>query len=409
MRGISRYVASGSFVVLVACSGAANKDLFLGGGMLNASGADAGPGGSCGLLCAPGTDGGAVTVDKSDGGKLADGDVENTTDASPNGLLDAGCTPASATKQPAYVLLVVDGSGSMTSDNKWSSIPPILDGLFDDMKTAADPSLGVGMIVFSDTLDSTNGSGPYPSPKDIGIAYVEQGQHDALRARVDTAQAGNGSPNLLALTAGYRILENFVPGSPLPAGGKKILVFMSDGLEPMGGATEQAQILVAATDALSKGISSYGVHIGPFPSTDVFASDPKPMGQFTQAGGTGPAGCNPLETLNAGTLCPFQITPSAKPASQVKVELMDALNRVRRKATACEYGIPVGSDPSQFNVVFKDGNGQENIIPESATDGFTFDDATTPTKVLLHGASCEAAKADAKGSVSFLTGCPTTH
>ena len=54
-------------------------------------------------------------------------------------------------------------------------------------------------------------------------------------------------------------------------------------------------------------------------------------------------------------------------------------------------------------------NGHDAIVPEDATNGWTFDDPSSPTKVLLHGNACEGVKIDKKGSVSFLVGCPTSH
>lgn len=406
---LSRFLSVGSLFALglVACSGAANKDLFAGGGDGGIA-ANAADGGSCTLLCGDKEDGGdRVSVDNADGGKLEDGRVVGPT-ADANALLDAGCTAVSATKPPAYMLIVLDGSGSMGSDNKWSSVVPALDAVFDDLKLNADSSLGVGLLVFSDSLDPTAGVGPYPSIKDVSIGFVDQGQHDAMRARIDTAQSSSGTPTFAALSGAYKLLENFIPGPPLPSGGKKVMVLMTDGV-PNGGAAEQDQCIAAATTELGKGITSFAVGIGPFPSPDLFTYDAAFMGKLAQAGGASPAGCNPLETQNVSNVCHFQITPNGKPVTQLKQEFIDALDRIRRDISSCEFGITGVADPSQFNVVFKNGNGQDTIIPENATDGFTFDDATNPTKVLLHGASCDATKLDSKGKVSFLTGCPTTH
>src|SRR4051794_13905304 len=53
-----------------------------------------------------------------DGGGFGDGGIGDFRDA--NDVLEAGCATAtsSATRTPVYMLVVLDGSGSMDSDNK---------------------------------------------------------------------------------------------------------------------------------------------------------------------------------------------------------------------------------------------------------------------------------------------------
>src|SRR5580704_2545862 len=77
--------------------------------------------------------------------------------------LGAGCATASseAKRQPVYLLFVLDGSGSMSQDNKWTAVVPALQSIFAQMASAGDTGIGAGLIVFSDTNDPTTGSGPY--------------------------------------------------------------------------------------------------------------------------------------------------------------------------------------------------------------------------------------------------------
>ena len=399
----SRFAVWGGVAIcgltMAACSSATRTDLF--SGLPNAG-------------LPPGT----PAVDSADGGATADakpkdpgsptqgdaGAPEDRTDAAPNdpnALLDGRCVRAAVTRAPTYVLVALDGSGSMFSI--WANTVAALGGVFDDLGTAADPSFGVGLMVFSDSKDPTNGSGPYPSAKDVSIAPVLQAQHVALRARIDPALEGGGSPTRVALSGAYAALETFLPTAPLPAGGKKVVLFITDGSIPNGGIPEEDQCVTAAADKLlTKGIMTSVIGIGAFPAV-TSEYEATFMGRLASAGGVAPTGCNPLETANLQNVCHNWVTPGGKTAVQLKQDFLGALHRA---VVSCELGLG-GSDPSQLNVVLKDGAGTESVVLQDAVDGWTYDDPTNPSKAVLHGKSCDSLKLDPKASASFLAGCPT--
>jgi hypothetical protein len=365
-----------------------------------------------------------ATVDSGgdDGGGLLDSSGPTFQDDVQDGgnytWLDSGCATATAHthKDPVYLVFVIDGSGSMTMSNKWSSLVPALDAIFDDMLAQNDTQLGVGIVVFSDTQDPTSGSGPYPSSKDVFIAYVDQVQHDALRARYDTSQPSGGTPTLPALNGAYHLLENLVALPPLPKNGKKVVVLMTDGVPNVGGTQQQCLDAISAELAKSAPqgpIQTFAVGIGPFPSTDTMDYDPGFMGHVAVAGGTAPPGCNPGETQNVSKVCHFQITPNNKPVGQIKQDFIDAINAIRGQVQACEYSLELTDggagvvDPTLVNVVFTDKAGSLHVFLQDPTDGWTYDDPNNPTKVLLHGAACSEVKGDPAGKVQVILGCKT--
>jgi hypothetical protein len=190
---------------------------------------------------------------------------------------------------------------------------------------------------------------------------------------------------------------------------------MSDGV-PNGGSTEQAQCVAAAKQALAfpapKGpIKTFSVGIGPFPGS-AFSYDPKFMGDLAVAGGTrATPQCNPAAT-NVAQVCHFQITPGGKPITQLKQEFINAINRIRGLAVGCEFNIEFGDagqdiDPTKINVVWTDGTGATHIIDQDDTDGWTYDDPTAPTKVILNGQSCGDVSQDLGANVQIVIGCPT--
>jgi hypothetical protein len=274
--------------------------------------------------------------------------------------------------------------------------------IIDDFRTQADRSLGVGMMIFSDTLDPTAGAGPYPTAKDVGVAFVDSTQHDLLRARIDTAQPSASTPTLAALQGAYSVMENLVVGAPLPPNGRKVVVLMTDGVPSD---SSQTQCTALAATELGKGITTFVVGVGPFPTTSSVSYDPVFLGGLANAGGAAPAGCNPKENTDVSKVCFTQITPGAD-VTKMKQSFVDALNKIRAVTTSCELAINGSIDPTKFNVAVKSGTGTETVIGEGGPNGWSFD-TLPPTKVVLHGAACDRLKYDPQATASFIQGCAT--
>ena len=330
-------------------------------------------------------------------------------------LLEAGCATAAAgtSKDPVFMEIVLDGSGSMSDDGKWDAAVQALDAVFDDWLSQADPNIGVGMLVFSDNLDPTGGDGPYPSAKDIYPAFMSQSQHDALRTRIDTSGPSGGTPTFAALSGAYAKMKAYKPLPPLPNDGKKVVVLMTDGVPTDG---PDSQDISAASSALAlqppQGpIKTFSVGIGPFPG-DGFGYDSNFMGDLAVAGGTrATPQCDPHATT-INNVCHFQVTPGGKPISQLKQDFINAINRIRGVAAGCEFSINIDGgqiDPSLINVIWTDGNGKQHVVAQDPTDGWTYDDPGNPTKVILNGQSCGDVTQDLNASVSIIIGCKTLH
>ncbi len=401
MRTVSALVASAGLVAAVVVSqgcGSASKPVGFNEG--EDSGSDGGDEGSVPGQGEPGP----VFSDDA-------GDAKNGTLLTP----DAACATATAEtkRDPVYLLFVVDGSGSMNSNSKWTAQTAALDAIFDDMLAQADKDLGVGLIVFSDSMDPTRGSGPYPSSADVFVGYVDQLQHDALRTRVDSSAPNDLTPTVPALTGAYRELENIIVAPPLPKNGRKVVVLLSDGAPNVGGG--QPECLAVVANELAKAaplgpIQTFSVGVGPFPSADTSSYDPSFMGQLAQAGGTAPLGCTP-SSQNPASICHFQVTPNGKPIAQIKQEFVDAINTIRGQVTSCDFALDFTTgqkvDPSHVNVVYTDGTGTQHIIPQDGAAGWTYDNPADPHRVVLHGTACTQMRGDPKAKVSILLGCTT--
>jgi hypothetical protein len=305
----------------------------------------------------------------------------------------------------------------MSQDNKWTAATGALEAIFSDMQTKADTGVGVGLIVFSDSKDPTHASGPYPDSADVPINFVGAAQDSALDTRLSGKPSG-GTPTGTALKGGYGELASYTPMTPLPPGGQKVLVLITDGVptdncaQKGGSYTTNPCVEEAATELTTASpegpILTFVIGTGVYPSTDLGNFDPSFLGNLAQAGGTGPKGCNPDEnTAGATDLCYFEVDPTTGNATQTEQAFEAALNAIRGQVLSCTFPLTVNADagtldPSKVNVTV-DGT----TVPQSATDGWSYDNPTDPTSITFNGAACTNLKNDPTATVQIVLGCAT--
>jgi len=412
MRTLARslcFVSLAASVVFGAACGSTKTDSGFGGSSSSSGGSG---GGDAGASSSSG--GSSSSSGGGSSGSFGDGSI-----AEGGGMLgDAGCATASAkaTKSPVYMLFVLDGSGSMSQDNKWTAATAALEAIFADMQKQADPGIGVGLNVFSDSQDPTGGGGPYPSNVDVKINFVGAAQDSALNNRLSGGPAG-GTPTGTALQGGYTELENYVALTPLPPGGQKVLVLITDGVptdncSPGGSYTSNACVVEAGQElmkAMPQGpILTYVIGTGVYPSTQLSNFDPNFLGNLALAGGTGPKNCNPNEnTAGATDLCFFEVDPTAGNASQTEMAFETAINAIRGQVLSCTFPLNLDKDagmldPSKVNVTV-DGM----TVSQDPNNGWTYDNPSNPTEIIFHGTSCNNLKMNSMATVNIILGCAT--
>jgi hypothetical protein len=395
---------------IAACGGASNHSGFSSSG--GGGGSGSGGSGSGGSSSGSGGSGSSSGGFDFDGG-LADGSV-----ISP----DSGCAMAygKATRAPVYMLFVEDGSGSMGQDHKWVAVVPALESLF--MSFESDPGIAAGLIVFADTMDMTlnTGPGPYPEPGiDVPIGYVDTTQDMAFTTRLSGMPKSN-TPTYYALQGGYGELENYMPMSPVQPSGQKVLVLITDGVPTdhmcsikQAGTNYPGNPCVVmagaehAKTAPAGPILTFVIGVGPFPNTTQTDFDPAFLGNMAQAGGGAPMGCNPNETQSPANLCYFEVDPTqATSATQLQQTFTDALQKIRGQVLSCTFPLQTTGlgmiDPGKVNV---DVNGM--TVPQSSTDGWSYDNPSMPAAIVFNGSACDALKNDPSASVSIVLGCTT--
>jgi hypothetical protein len=362
------------------------------------------------------SDADAQVLDARSGGALHDAPTLSTEDASDP--LAAGCATATAdvTRQPIYMLLLLDGSGSMNDEGKWTAMVPTLSAFFDDLELQKDPSFGVGLTVFSDTKDTTKGAGPYPAI-DVPIAFIDAAHGAALRARLATTPQGP-TPTLAVLTGQYPLIEAFTPSPPLLANGKKVVVLMTDGVPYPDSDTQKGPCVQAAQNELAKTapagpVTTFAVGIGHYFPYDPTTYDPAFMGDLAIAGGAPNQPCTPHELYDVSHMCHFQVTPAAQGLPfQLEHDLRAAFDKIRSEVTSCALTLDKADggqavDPSKVNVVFTNSNGKRIVLVEDPKDGWSYDDPNAPSQVILNGAACQMLKNDPDGRLVVVLGCKT--
>jgi von Willebrand factor type A domain len=327
------------------------------------------------------------------------------------------------TRTTIFMQIILDGSGSMNdplapggaSGLKWKAASEALVSFFDDLLAKKDLSFGVGLFLF----DGTKGVPDFLVP-DVSIRQVDATQHAALKSRITQSTPQGGTPIKLALEGQIPLLEKYVAQGSLKAKGKRVLVVITDGV-PDGPAdvqpTVQGQCVKLVADALahSPPITTFAVGVGD-PASDESTYNEVFVGRLASAGGAAAPGCSPgwNQSSPAGqTPCHFQITPATKTAAQIRAELLAAIDAIRGAVSTCEFTLvrPDGTtgvaDPSRVNVVLTTSDGKVATVPQDAIDGWTYDDATTPTTVIFHGAACDRVKSETDGKVEIELGCKT--
>jgi hypothetical protein len=340
-----------------------------------------------------------TAADAGDGGtSLADGGTSADSG-------DAACPHTVASRVPVYLLMILDGSGSMSESSKWTAAVSALGTVIDDFATKADPNVAVGLIVFSDSNDPTIGNGPYPTSADVPPAFVGATQATALHARIDKSTPSDGTPTLAVLNGAYTEIEKFQPVLPVTSGGQPIVLIATDGVPTDGSGS---QCFTAATNAHNASppagpVSTFVVGVGIFPSTALTSYDPTFLGQLAQAGGAAPTGCNPKENADAGDLCYFQIDPTKVSSTNLAQAFVLAVQQVRA-GVACTFrllGPDAGTfDPSSISgVSYDDGSGNPTTVAQDPVNGWTFHADVSSPEVILHGTACTLVQTKPKGAL----------
>jgi hypothetical protein len=339
-----------------------------------------------------------VNVGAVDGSKSDDSNNNNNGDDGPIDLGDNGgqqevcqAVEVAADPVPLDMYVVLDRSGSMSSNGYWTPSVNALKNFFNDPASAG---INVGMNFFpkvgtSGTAEchASNYSAVQVTDATGGLVPIPANAA-TLDASLNATSPGGTTPLYGALEGTYVAASTNVLSSP---DHKTIVVLASDGQPCCSTCVEEDISVIAhlSADAFNNdGIETYAIAI----DSSVVAS----LTNIASAGGTTAA---------------IDISANINDFAQKMADIRDA-------ALGCDYGIPddpTGStfDPQKINVTVTNSVGDQQIpqaIDEAdcgANQGWYYDDPTNPTTVHLCPSSCTALQSDAVAEVALAFGCPT--
>jgi Mg-chelatase subunit ChlD len=336
-----------------------------------------------------GQDAGSDTSTGGSGGSVSDASIDNFIDVSTpveDAGIGDGCASAVAEGElvPLDMLILLDRSGSMTTNAKWDSARTAIKGFADSVSG----SVSLGLTYFPATGGDDCNELSYQTP-DVAILPLP-GNAAQIKASLLDATTTGATPMRPALEGTLLSLGNHLTANPLDQG---VLVLVTDG-DP-GGCTANTITDVAAVAATS------------------FAATPSIRTFVVGMEGANFTNLDKVATAG-GTVKSFDVGTGAG-ATQA---LVQALQQIRAESLSCEYVLPVPEsgelDFDSVEVRFFEG-GDAGVTKTftkvaSADDctpsSFYYDDPTSPSKVILCPDACTDVKtAELDAKVDIVLGC----
>jgi hypothetical protein len=302
-----------------------------------------------------------------------------------------GCAKSTATAraQPAILELVVDTSGSMRDDNKWTITR---DALLAALPTIPDGN-ALGLFFYPGQSDPACID---PTPT-VPIAVLDAAHRQALSGRLSNQNPDGGTPTHDAYMVG---LDQLL-GTTLP--GNKFLVLITDGAPTYrlgcdGTGRDQVDstaLIQQVQNAATGGIRTFVIGS---PGSDDARGD---LSRMASVGLTAQPNCSD----SGPTYCHFDMISQGDLATALK----NALAAITGQVLSCSYTIPQPTsgetlDPKKVNVRH---NGVDIPRDPSETDCNTgWNYSADKTQIVLCTDACNQVKSQG-GDIEIIYGCAT--
>ena len=323
---------------------------------------------------------------------------DDGTDASninPGGDSGIGSSCATSTvtamSTPLDIYIMLDQSGSMTMDNKWTNVTTALETF---LQQPNQNGISVGLGFFG--LDSGNEcTASAYSTASVEIAPLP-GVATPITSQITAhSPPETDTPTVYAMQGAVQHAQTWASAHP---GHTTVVVLATDG-EPDSLCQSDAisDVEAAATSGVNGTPKILSFVIGVDDGTGNLTS----LNGIAAAGGTGSA-----YIVSAG--------------GSAEQQFVNALNAIRSTTLGCTYQIPVPTNGAinyqQVNISYTPGGGGMPVtIPyvmsqaqcPATGNAWYYDNAAAPTEIILCSSTCGTVEADTTGSVGITLGCQT--
>lgn len=297
----------------------------------------------------------------------------------PDNLQACATSSATAEAKPVYLVFLFDKSGSMLEGGgqKWNSSKAATRAFLSNPESKG---INASLTFFPSDPDFNCSTADYEKPQ-VGMTALP---NDVFGQVLDGIIPDGGTPTKPALEGVISYAQTLA--STTAKNGKVAIVLVTDGLpDGCSGNTISSVRTLAASVAAQ--IPTYVIGVG-----DALSN----LDQVAQGGGTQKA-----------------LIVSDQNPTQIEGDFQKAIQTIKQNALACDYTIPKPPngetlEKGKVNVVYKSGSSTETINYNQSCAGGTgwkYDDAESPTRILMCDGSCATVKT--AGSVDVLFGCTT--
>ncbi|MEO8903281.1 MAG: vWA domain-containing protein [Polyangiaceae bacterium] len=326
---------------------------------------------------------------------------------------DAACAQSSSTASLGQLtmLVMMDDSGSMSENNKWTQVAEAMKTFFADPAAAG---LRVGLRLFPsneptmgcwDTVCNMKNGGQDMAIEACSTALVPIDALTAAAAPADAQEAkliaaipanpqpktnnSGGTPTYAALQGAENIASTYAAAHPTE---KVVVVFVTDG-EPNGCDERIQDIAKIASDTLAtKKVETYVIGI--------LGSKVSTLDKIAVAGGT-----------------KASIVIGGADGATTEKDLLAAFGNIKSANVSCDFAVPAAPAKlmlsiDNVNVNYTPGTGKASTLTRvkdtagcGTTGGWYYDDNAAPTQIHLCANTCTTVQADTGAALQVLYSC----
>ncbi len=292
----------------------------------------------------------------------------------------------------ADILFVLDTSYSMDFNFKWIAVSQAMDLFVTDPRFTG---LGVGIQYFP--LRETCDVPSYASPT-VPIAVLP-GASQALTMSIDGRRMSGGTPTVPAMQGALQYATARAAAMP---DRKQVILLATDGIPDDSCPVEADAGLPNSIDSVVQMVKAA-------------ATASPPVTTFVVGVGTELTALDAIAAAGGGTPKAFLVDTG----QDLEYTFSQALDQIRKQAFDCEFQIPMPAqglmiDYTKVNVSFVTMTMEPFVYvvnqagcAKNPTNGWYYDDAMKPTKVVLCDQTCDRIRMSSTGKVEVTFGCDT--